>query len=909
MIDFTSFISAINATLGNFKFLLFAETCSLFIKLYIFVSLLVYSLKTKKSHWLVKLLLLVLIGATLSNVTWILRIIKNNFIFSIDARLYIFTMRLAWAFAVVQYQSFSLFVENTAEPKPRIKISHIPFLLVSGCLIIAFLYFAVFNFNIYQTCDRSPLEFSIAKRTHHYLIFLMFMSALKSLRKLRNGNLPVILEHQLKAFISYLIIPYIFVDLFQYFPLSQNSSGPAISNYASVGISTTLLTFMIFYFTRKVMGLRFLNLSDHVYSKHNFDFITDFKDILEDLGKVTNIRELTHITQSFFKSAFSIPTNRTKLYLRKLNKHQEESDHNDLIDTAFKVESFLLVNNTNDSQIMLTLRQKRVLIKNELEFSNFYEENLARKNIIEFLGSINSDIFLPVFEKNNIVGYIIIEKDSRPNKLFSSIERDEMLVFASYLGNTINLLKHRDLDRLMQQEKELKEEIYNKHQEINQYKEAIKSFLRANKDRKIGIVFYKNNRFSMANLAAQELIGINPNDQTGEPIAQALKKLVRQIQEYRSAQTIFSKDASGTKIVLAGIPSLDTNLIIVLVYYPEISDLLRSQLDVLKDPSQWDYLLYLETTNTGRLINSVLPSSSPQFLNFKIELLKTSLSKKATLLSMPEDDLLPTVEMLHHISLRQNLHIIKLTAPEKNNEFAIKLFGLNPLLGSIEMGEPILSKLNNIGTLFIENIHFLNLETQKQLADFIIYGFYKGFKSDTKHFSDVRIIASTTQNLQTLVQEGKFLEKLFNELSKMSLSLPSLLNLSKGEIGELADGFTEAAIKTQTFKNFFELNDKDKDKIYSHRSLSLKEFKNIVHQMLVDKSTKNKIYETTEFDPAYSVSDPELVEAVRLGKKALKDPKIMSMLWYKFKNQNKIATLLSVNRSSINRRLKEFNIF
>ncbi len=656
------------------------------------------------------------------------------------------------------------------------------------------------------------------------------------------------------------------------------------------------------------MGLRFLNLSDHVQAKHNFNFITDFKDILEDLGKVTNVRELTHISQSFLKSGFGIPANRTKLYLRKLNKHQEDGDHNDQVNTALKVENFLLANSSENSLVLETLRQKKVLIKDEIEFSNFYEENSARTAIVDFLNGINADIFLPIFEKQNIVGYIIIEKDSRPDKLFSSIERDEILVFASYLGNTINLLKSRDLDKLIQQEKELKEEIYSKHQEINQYKEAIKSFLRANTDRKIGIIFYKGNKFNMANIAAQELVGINPNEQTGEPIAQALKKLAKQVQEYRSAQTIFSKDLTGNRIVLAGVPSLETNLITILVYYPEISDILKTQLDVLKDPSLWDYLLYLETTNTGRLINSLIPSSSPQFLNFKIELLKTSLSKKATLLYMPEDDLIPTVEMLHHISLRQNLHVIKLSSPEKNNEVAIKLFGLNPLLGAVDAGEPLLSKLNNAGTLFIENIHFLNLETQKQLADFIIYGFYKGYKSDEKHFSDVRIIASTNQNLQVLVKEGKFLEKLYNELAKMSLSLPSLTNLSKIEISELADGFTQTAIKTQTFKNLFELNDKDKNRLYVNKSLSLKEFKNIVHQMLVDKSTKNMIYETTEFDPAYSISDPELVEAVRLGKKAIKDPKILSMLWYKFKNQNKIATLLSVNRSSINRRLKEFNI-
>ena len=46
-----------------------------------------------------------------------------------------------------------------------------------------------------------------------------------------------------------------------------------------------------------------------------------------------------------------------------------------------------------------------------------------------------------------------------------------------------------------------------------------------------------------------------------------------------------------------------------------------------------------------------------------------------------------------------------------------------------------------------------------------------------------------------------------------------------------------------------------------------------------------------------------------IGKKALKDPQIMSLLWEKFeKNQNRIATFLGVNRSSVNRRCKDYNL-
>ena len=83
------------------------------------------------------------------------------------------------------------------------------------------------------------------------------------------------------------------------------------------------------------------------------------------------------------------------------------------------------------------------------------------------------------------------------------------------------------------------------------------------------------------------------------------------------------------------------------------------------------------------------------------------------------------------------------------------------------------------GTLFIQNIEFMDLETQEYLAEFIKYGYYHIFKSNQKMISSARIICSTNQNLQTMVQEGTFSQALFNELKKTSLSMPSLLTLAR----------------------------------------------------------------------------------------------------------------------------------
>jgi transcriptional regulator with PAS, ATPase and Fis domain len=79
-------------------------------------------------------------------------------------------------------------------------------------------------------------------------------------------------------------------------------------------------------------------------------------------------------------------------------------------------------------------------------------------------------------------------------------------------------------------------------------------------------------------------------------------------------------------------------------------------------------------------------------------------------------------------------------------------------------------------------------------------------------------------------------------------------------------------------------------------------------QELIQAKEKGTQYQETQFHPAHQEISSDLVEAAQLGRHALKDQKIMMALWNKFKNQNKIATFLGVNRSSVNRRCKDYNL-
>lgn len=800
---------------------------SFFCKTFILAACVRFSFRTSKRRLLLLFLILFLTGSLLSDLLNIFLFIKRT-VLGITGTSYpplTFFLRLVWGLYITQYQALALFFEYLLYKRIRFTIWHGLHALANVSLSSLFLYHAFFKYHV---SARDPYTLAMELfliRTICMYLPILFIPLFYKILKRRHGDqkIPRILHHQLR-YLTNFFVPVIFFELLGDSVPFVGAFIPWITAYQDIFymLSTILCTLPMLFIGRRILGLRFLNLRQDVESKEKFNFLSQFKDILEQLSYATALKELAHLNQTFFQTAFNIPLGRTRLFIRKAEPEKDDHGYYDIAHISGKVESF--ISKSENYAIMHILSSSKIFIRDEIEFSHFYEDDATGKEILDFLDIINADVFLPIYERNAIIAYIIIERKARPEKLFTNKERDEMLVFTSYLSNIINILKYSNIEAMHHRHKELTEELYHKHQEINQYKESIRSFLRSNKERKIGIIFYKHRRFTFANEAAQELVGMDLNTNLGHSLTQACKTVARRVLEFKTAQTTFAHDTSGQRIIIAGIPSLEEYTTILLIYYPEISDIIKAQFDQLKDPSAWDYILYLETTQSGRLVNQLLPGTGAKILNFKVNLLSTALSKKATLLDMPEDDLIPTVEILHHISLRQTLHSIKLTGPEKNDDVALKLFGINPLLAKDGV-DPLLLKLNDIGTLFIQNIEYLSIETQNYLAEFILYGFFHKFKSDHKVFSNVRIICSSTKDLLALVNEDKFSKALYNELHKTSLTLPSLSSFSDSEINELAQGFAEQIETTQTYKNLMALTERDKSKLLADRPLSLREFK------------------------------------------------------------------------------------
>lgn len=907
---FTKYIKDLDRVINNYHFLFGVNLFSLSLKslfCYYFIqktkSFFVTSNPLKK--FLLTLLYATFISTIICDFTWVIKLLSILFPQLFDYRIVLIFIRIAWAFVIVHNHALALFMETLTEKQVHFSFRHKLFLLPSFLLFMFFLGLALFNFNCTNTHEL-PYIHHLAQRiiTTYWMFFLVIPSFAFLLYKANIKKIPTLLKKQINLLSWGLIFPYIIGEFAQCNPFFGEHLFPITQSYTFSGVSTLLLTVMLYFCARKIMGFRFLNLTNNIDipTPHKTLFITIFKETLDRLGRVTNLSELQHITEIFFFDLFEIHKDSAHLYIRDCDCYTESLNTRNVQN---KIETLVEVFIAQHPKALDFFTQHKTLVYHDLDFSNFYEQDETLTLLISFLKSIHAHLFLPIFHNNKLIAYIIINNSARG--LYNSTEQHEMVAFAQYLGSIIDLLKTRNLESILEHEHLLEKQLYQKKQELLQYQEVIHSFIKnKNKYKEIGILFYKKRFFSFGNQVAKEMLNCNPNLHQGPPFSRALRKIASQTEEYKTPQSTMVHDSEGRQFVILAVPHLEQDMVIITISSPDISDVLKHKIDLLHDQTEWDYLLYLSTTQSGKLINELIPGNSETLINFKISLLKASLCKQALLLQAPDDDLDMIINLIHHVSMRDQLYVLEAS---KENDLAINLFGIHPLFDTTKIYQkPLLEKLDKKGTLFIKQIHLLDIDIQNRLAEFIKTGWFTLLKSDIKKNADVRIMCSTTQNLSKLVEEGTFSSLLFAELETARISTPSLLTLSEHEYSELIDGFACQVVEHSALSPLLTLNDKEKGRITSNRPATVFGLKKKIQAIIMQK-TKEIPHEKNIINPAFLETDLDLIEAARLGKQALKDPKILSMLMTKFnKNQNKIATFLGVNRSSINRRCKEFNL-
>jgi len=217
-------------------------------------------------------------------------------------------------------------------------------------------------------------------------------------------------------------------------------------------------------------------------------------------------------------------------------------------------------------------------------------------------------------------------------------------------------------------------------------------------------------------------------------------------------------------------------------------------------------------------------------------------------------------------------------------------------------------ELADTGTVFLDEIGDLSMPIQAKLLQVIEYGEYIRVGEIETCKTDVRIIAATNKNLEMLVEKGAFREDLFYRLKVMELQLPALRDHME-DIQIFADYFLKKhALSMGKFLESYHPETIERLKHYSWPG-NIRELENVIERAVV-LATDQLI--TPDLLPPLDTSGN--VQEVTLGKSLeeatnlFKQQYIDKTLMMTRNNQTQAAKILKINRSYLNRLVKEFDL-
>ncbi len=243
------------------------------------------------------------------------------------------------------------------------------------------------------------------------------------------------------------------------------------------------------------------------------------------------------------------------------------------------------------------------------------------------------------------------------------------------------------------------------------------------------------------------------------------------------------------------------------------------------------------------------------------------------------------------------------------------------------------------GTLFLDEIGDMPLEAQTRLLRVLQQGEYTTVGGRLPIKTDVRIIAATNKNLQTLISQGLFREDLFYRINVVPLRLPPLRERSE-DIDSLISHFMRESIEKGDNPKTF--NEDALELLRRHNwPGNVRELENLIRRLCVlyqqdvitaeiiqselstlfpdiSPAIENKLENVTDlaqacelyFDQLFNVTGGQL-QNKGLYHKYLREferPLITATLIATNGNQIKAAEILGLNRNTLRKKIRELEI-
>ena len=206
------------------------------------------------------------------------------------------------------------------------------------------------------------------------------------------------------------------------------------------------------------------------------------------------------------------------------------------------------------------------------------------------------------------------------------------------------------------------------------------------------------------------------------------------------------------------------------------------------------------------------------------------------------------------------------------------------------------------GTLFLDEVGNLGLNTQRLLLRCLQEKKYRPVGGKEEIPSDIRLLAATNENLEKAIAEGRFREDLFHRLNEFPIHMPSLADCPD-DIMPLAGFFLRLANKElgKTVKGF----DREVQRIFKKYPWpgNLRELRGVIRRAAL--LAKNEWITAGELSIRV---DGNPIDDHVLNNERTEREAIIKMLAITGNNKRQASKRLGISRSTLYEKIKKYHI-
>ncbi|MDA8688125.1 sigma-54 dependent transcriptional regulator [Candidatus Pelagibacter bacterium] len=310
-----------------------------------------------------------------------------------------------------------------------------------------------------------------------------------------------------------------------------------------------------------------------------------------------------------------------------------------------------------------------------------------------------------------------------------------------------------------------------------------------------------------------------------------------------------------------------------------------------------------------------LIGQSPGITKIKKIIQKLSTSESRVLISGPTGSGKELVaRKIHKNSLRAKEPFIVVNAALlKENTYERELFGEEFDDGNISFGA--LERADK-GTLLIDEVSEIPYESQINVLRVLIDQKFKRLNGSKNISVNIRLISSTSKNLENLVKTNKFREDLYHRLNVMPVELEPLQSRTE-DIPLLIDYFRNKLSEINGVQQP-EINVKN-DSLYTYSwPGNVRELRNLVERITILSANENKdkinriindiLNPSSKIETDKNVFEESFQSPLKEAREYFEKEYLIKQLKKNHGNISKTADFIGMERSALHRKLKSLGI-